>query len=907
MSIPPPQKLRHVLVLEDNQGARLISLESSSHTIGRDPSNSLVLRARDVSRQHALLLRVSSHESKNHGFMLIDGDLQGKRSRNGITVNNQRWISPHRLHHGDFIRFAQQVICRYLVFPEQSDQTFIQFCSSLNLAHILAEQEDSDWSAFDGPEFDQSEESNDAFLIRLASFPEINPSPMFEVTLNGELTYLNPAAADAFTELSQQGSQHPSLDGLFELVKNAPSNILVREISVQNRVYEQSIHFLPESELIRCCAFDITERKHAEAELLKRDRLLQSVAEATTHLLENVAYDAAIDKAIAKLGFSSGADRVCISANDFRNLDSEQCTSLKFEWVRDAKLSLLRASHRYNQSFSSSPLQYWESTLSAEQAVRGELHDFSEAEQVFLLREQIQAVLVVPIITAKKFWGFIELHHCEVGKVWTHQDESIVFTMAASISAALQRQQTEKIIHHQAFHDALTNLPNRILFEEQLVQALEDAEHANSMVSVMFIDLDRFKRINDTLGHTVGDQLLCTIAKRLQEAIPGGACIARWGGDEFTLLLPQCDGLRDIIDVADCLIEAIKRPCVVGSHTLFVDASIGISCFPYAGNDAETLLQNADVALYRCKEDNNSGYEIYDTSMNAKAPEIFMMENSFRSALQQNEFVLYYQPKLNIITNEIMGLEALVRWNHPTMGLVPPNRFIPIAEESGFISEIGSWVMDTACHQIVEWHAQGLKPLSVAVNLSAQQFYQPNLLDELADVLERTQVPPGSLELEITETTAVANIDLTIMLLEQFQDMGLRIAMDDFGTGYSSLNYLKKLPLNTLKIDRAFIKDLKPKTKDLEIIRAVISLAIGLELDIVAEGVDKAEQIEILKSLNCNIVQGYYYSHPLNTREMTQMLRENWIQRGLELISEHPQALTEPFGGDTLSHLPSDH
>jgi EAL domain-containing protein (putative c-di-GMP-specific phosphodiesterase class I) len=293
--------------------------------------------------------------------------------------------------------------------------------------------------------------------------------------------------------------------------------------------------------------------------------------------------------------------------------------------------------------------------------------------------------------------------------------------------------------------------------------------------------------------------------------------------------------------------------------------------------------------------------------MNAKAPEIFMMENSFRSALQQNEFVLYYQPKLNIITNEIMGLEALVRWNHPTMGLVPPNRFIPIAEESGFISEIGSWVMDTACHQIVEWHAQGLKPLSVAVNLSAQQFYQPNLLDELADVLERTQVPPGSLELEITETTAVANIDLTIMLLEQFQDMGLRIAMDDFGTGYSSLNYLKKLPLNTLKIDRAFIKDLKPKTKDLEIIRAVISLAIGLELDIVAEGVDKAEQIEILKSLNCNIVQGYYYSHPLNTREMTQMLRENWIQRGLELISEHPQALTEPFGGDTLSHLPSDH
>ena len=895
-----PPTLRHVLVLEDNQGARLISLESSSHTIGRDPSNSLVLRARDVSRQHAILLRVSGHESKSCGFMLIDGDLQGKRSRNGITVNTQRWTSPYRLKHGDFIRFAQQVVCRYLVLPNQSDQAFHQFCSTLNLAHILAEREDSDWSAFDDPEFDQSDESNDSFLIRLASFPEINPSPMFEVNLNGELTYLNPAAADAFTELPQLGRQHPTLDGLFDLVRDASSNILVREITVQNRVYEQSIHFLPESELIRCCAFDITERKHAEAELIKRDRLLQSVAEATTHLLENVAYDAAIDKAIAKLGYSSGADRVCISVTHSRSLDAEQCTSLKFEWVRDSQFSLLNASHRFNQSFASSPLQYWASELSAEHSIRGCLQDFSEPEQVFLRQEKIQAVLVVPIIIAKELWGFLELHHCDADKTWTSQDESIVSTMAASISAALQRQQTEKIIHHQAFHDALTNLPNRILFEEQLTQALEEAKHSNSIVSVMFIDLDRFKRINDTLGHTIGDQVLCTIAKRLQDCLPGGACIARWGGDEFTLLLPQVDVLREIIEVADNLLEAIKRPCVVGAHTLFVDASIGISGFPNAGTDAETLLQNADIALYRCKEQASSGYEIYDAFMDAKAPELFMIENSFHNALKQNEFVLYYQPKLNIFTNEIIGLEALIRWNHPTMGLVPPSRFIPIAEETGFISEIGSWVLETACRQVVEWHDQDLKPLSVAVNLSAHQFYQPDLLDELAEVLQQTQVPPHSLELEITETTAVANIDLTTMLLEQVQEMGVRIAMDDFGTGYSSLNYLKKLPLNTLKIDRSFIKDLKPKTKDLEIIRAVISLAHGLELDIVAEGIDKEEQLDILKSLNCSIVQGYYYSHPLNPKDMAQMLRKNWLQRDLELVGV-PLPRTEQLGSDTVS------
>ena len=342
-------------MLEDDQGPRLVCLEASSHTIGRDVSNSLVLRAKDVSRQHAILLRVSGRDNESFGFMLIDGDLQGKRSRNGIFINSQRWSSPHRLQHGDFIRFAQQVMARYLILPSQSEQDFQHFKNSLNFSRVLSEREFLDWSS-ELMELQGSAENNDAFLIRLASFPEINPSPMFEVNLRGELTYLNPAAAKAFTELSQQGIKHPTLEGLFTLVKNSPSKILVREITVDNRVYEQSIHFLPESELIRCCAFDITERKHAESELMQRDRLLQSVAEATTHLLENVAYEAAIDAAIAKLGFASGADRVCISSNHRAPDTDDLLTSLQFEWVRVPELSLLKATHRYNQSFVASPL-----------------------------------------------------------------------------------------------------------------------------------------------------------------------------------------------------------------------------------------------------------------------------------------------------------------------------------------------------------------------------------------------------------------------------------------------------------------------------------------------------------------------------------------------------------------------
>ncbi|MEM9136456.1 MAG: FHA domain-containing protein, partial [Cyanobacteria bacterium P01_F01_bin.42] len=452
MSPSDSSQIRHALVLADDRGPRLIGLESSSYSIGREASNSLVIKAKDVSRQHALLLRMSSRELTSYGFILIDGDLQGKRSRNGIFINGQRWSTGHRLQHGDFIRFATQVVCRYLMLPAQSDQDFQKFSNSLDFTKILSEHEDLDWLSFTDTSLEESNETNDAFLIRLASFPEINPSPMFEVNLSGELTYLNPAAASAFQEISAQGSQHPTLNGLSELVQSSSSNILVREVTVENRVYEQSIHFLPESELIRCCAFDITERKHAESELKQRDRLLKSVAEATTHLLENVAYEAAIDAAIAKLGYASGADRICISANHYQAESQDLHTSLQFEWVRDLSLSVMNASHRYNQSFISSPLSAWYALLSQEQSIRGCLSDFPSAEQLILQREEVESILVVPIILDKSFWGFIELHHCDSERQWTQHDESIVTAMGASISAALQRQQAEQIIHHQAFH-----------------------------------------------------------------------------------------------------------------------------------------------------------------------------------------------------------------------------------------------------------------------------------------------------------------------------------------------------------------------------------------------------------------------------------------------------------------------
>ncbi|HEY9827321.1 MAG TPA: EAL domain-containing protein [Stenomitos sp.] len=865
---------RHLLAIEDAESQRLLPLESSSHSIGRDLSNSIVLKSKAVSRQHALMLRVTSADPYNYGFLIIDGNLQGKRSTNGIKVNGQKCHS-HRLKHGDQLLFGNLVKARYLVLQGLTDAEFSAYCQDIDFNNVFCDVEDNAPSS-EGSVDDQFDE---AFLVRLASFPEITPSPMFEVNLNGELTYLNPATAQVFPELSQMGMDHPMLDGLFPLIRQSDVNIFIREVAVNQRVFEQSIHYISESDLVRCCIFDITDRKHAESELRHRDRLLQSVAEATTDLLANVAYDAAINEALATLGTAAQVDRICISMNHSHPGTGETSTSMRFEWTRESIPSLLRRPHRHNQTFNSPALKRWYHTLTDEQNIRSLTRELPEAEQAMLEIDQVQSILVVPIIVNLKFWGFIELHQCSCEYEWSPQEESIICAMGASISAALQRQQTEEIIHHQAFHDALTNLPNRILFNDRLDFALSNAKRNGQSLAVMFMDLDRFKIINDTLGHSVGDALLKEVAIRLQDCLREGDTVARWGGDEFTVLLPQIRDMDDATHTAHRILDALKAPFEVSPHELYIDASIGISIYPDDGEIAELLLQNADVALYRCKEQGRGSCQLYSPAMNSKAPELFILENYLRHALERREFLLYYQPKVDVQTGEIIGLETLVRWKHPEMGLVSPAKFIPLAEETGLIVDIGTWVLQAACEQAVQWHRQGLDSISIAVNLSARQFFQPDLVNIVHQVLAETQLDPPYLELEITETTAVKYMDFTQSVLRQMQEMGVHIAMDDFGTGYSSLNYLKQLPLNTLKIDQSFIRDLKPNSKDLEIVKAVIALGQGLDLKVVAEGVETEQQCDLLRSLNCNIVQGYLFSKPLPADEITQLLQVNRTER----------------------------
>lgn len=429
-------------------------------------------------------------------------------------------------------------------------------------------------------------------------------------------------------------------------------------------------------------------------------------------------------------------------------------------------------------------------------------------------------------------------------------------------------------VDYQALHDLLTGLPNRILFNERLLISLANARSNREKLAVMFLDLDRFKKINDTLGHEVGDRLLKAVALRLTDCIRDTDILARWGGDEFTLLLPKISSAECSAETAQRILDALKPPFLLGNDYLHITSSIGIALYPDDGEDAETLIKNADAALYSAKAKGRNNYQFYTRNINEEASELLFLENRLHHAWERGEFRVYYQPKVNINTGKITGMEALVRWQSPELGFVAPVKFIPIAEENGLIVPIGEWVLRTACRQNKAWLDAGLPPMRIAVNLSARQLQQPDLVEMVAQVLAETKLESGFLELEITETTAMQNLDLTREILKKLNTMGVRIAIDDFGTGYSSLNYLKKFPIQTIKIDRSFVRDMTVDLYDVAIAKAVIALGQSLNMSVVAEGVETLEQLECLRQLGCEEMQGYLFSEPLPDKDAIALLRK---------------------------------
>jgi diguanylate cyclase (GGDEF)-like protein len=436
-------------------------------------------------------------------------------------------------------------------------------------------------------------------------------------------------------------------------------------------------------------------------------------------------------------------------------------------------------------------------------------------------------------------------------------------------------------IEHLAYHDALTGLPNRPLFVDRLIVALAQAHRGTQKLAVFFLDLDRFKDINDSLGHSVGDTLLKAVAERVRRCVREGDTVARFGGDEFTLLVPRIDSVEEAAKIAQKIIETLKIPFFIHDRELFVTTSIGISVFPSDGHDPETLVRNADAAMYRAKDQGRDNYQLYAPAMNERALERLALENMLRKALANHELVLFYQPLVDLTTRRIVGAEALLRWQHPELGLLSPAHFISVAELSGLIIPIGEWVLRTACRQLKTWQRKFDPELSMSINLSARQFQQPDLVGQIRGAIEETGVNPGSVELEITESNAMQNAENTIYTLRELKTLGVRIAMDDFGTGYSSLNYLKRFPIDTLKLDQSFVRDIRTDSSDAAIISAVISMAHSLHLAVVAEGVETEEQLAFLALQRCDIIQGFLFSEPLAADDLEPLLaaREELSER----------------------------
>ena len=415
---------------------------------------------------------------------------------------------------------------------------------------------------------------------------------------------------------------------------------------------------------------------------------------------------------------------------------------------------------------------------------------------------------------------------------------------------------------HRAYHDALTGLPNRYLLFDRLEIALARARRLGSGLAVLFLDIDRFKVVNDTLGHSVGDRLLRDVAERLSRYVRKGDTLARLGGDEFTVLLETVPHAEDAVKVARKLREVLKEPFLLDGRELYVTTSTGISVYPEDGADVESLLKSSDIAMYRAKQQGGDSFHLFQAEMNARAEERLNLESSLRKALALGQFALQYQPMVETATRRVVGCEALLRWRHPERGLLLPGEFIELAELTGVILEVGPWVLREACREATAWKADG-PPLSVAVNLSARQFLDQSLVQQVESVLAETGLAPERLELEITESLAMQNAEITAATLQKLRSLGVRLSIDDFGTGYSSLSYLKRFPIDTLKVDRSFVRDIERAPGDATIAATIVAMARILGLRVVAEGVEEEAQLEVLKRLDCDFAQGYLFGAPL--------------------------------------------
>ncbi|KAA0956922.1 EAL domain-containing protein [Planococcus sp. ANT_H30] len=659
----------------------------------------------------------------------------------------------------------------------------------------------------------------------------------------------------------------PSNDRVFDAVVVSKKPLYIRDVTKDERVNQEvsktfgfeamlMLPFVSMGEVLGALvlvSFNKTEQVFSESDI----ELAQSIAEATASTLSNLLYmekqEMLIEKRTSEVVLKNNELKTVVT--ELENLSREKELILNsvdegiFGFDLENKITFCNRAAESILGYNTGELigQSYKTLLHENQNLM--ITSVSLEEDLKFLKKDGHGFSVEYVVSA------IKENNQIIGEVVTFRDIT-------------KRKQLEKEISHLAYYDHLTDLPNRILLEDYLKKETEKAGLSGQKVAVLFLDLDRFKMINDSFGHSYGDMLLKNVANRLRRCVPESAFVSRQGGDEFTIVLPNYNKNQDVLKIVDKLVESFKEPFSLKGNEVYIKASIGISLFPEHGDTAEILIKNADAAMYKSKEKSGTYHHFFKSEMSDWSMESIYLENALYKALENGELSLHYQPQVNSKTNSIVGAEALLRWNHPTRGMISPIEFIPVAEETGLIVPIGKWVLLNACKQLNTWHSQGHSQLSVSVNLSGRQFEEDDLISMIESILIDTKIAPEFLHIELTENQIFKNTHVTLEKMREIKALGIKIALDDFGTGYSSLGYLKNFPIDTLKIDRSFMLDILTDKDNAAITSTIITLAQNLNLNVIAEGVETKEQLDFLIARDCLNIQGYYYSKPLPVEEL---------------------------------------